>query len=54
MLKRQKRQKAAAVVAAPKVLSKAELVAKKDKAAHKAWVLERESAHKGNVKVRNI
>ena len=48
------KMKAAAVVAAPKVMSKVELVAAKDKAAHKAWVLERESAHKGNVKVRRI
>ncbi len=48
------RKKAAAVVAAPKVLSKLELAVGKDKAAHKAWVTERESTHKGNIKVRNI
>ncbi len=48
------RKKAAAVVAAPKVLSKAEVDSAKDKAAHKAWVLEREGAHKGNIKVRHI
>ncbi len=35
-------------------LTLAERMAEKDKAAHDAWVSERESAHKGNIKVRRI